>query len=47
MGRACRMNVARLRDREQGRGDADGVLMGYLIVIEREGEAVRGALESV
>lgn len=44
--RAYRINVARLRDLEQGRTQADSALMAYLTVIEREPEAVRRALET-
>jgi putative transcriptional regulator len=43
---AYRINVARLRDLEQGRTQADSALMAYLTVIEREPEAVRRALET-
>lgn len=41
---AYRINVARLRDLEQGRTQADSAMMAYLTVIEREPEAVRRAL---
>ncbi len=44
--RAYQINVARLRDLEQGRTQADSALMAYLTVIEREPDAVRRALES-
>lgn len=40
-----RINVARLRDLEQGRTKADSALLAYLAVIEREPEAVNRALE--
>lgn len=40
-----RINVARLRDLEQGRTQADSALLAYLTVIEREPETVRRALE--
>jgi putative transcriptional regulator len=40
-----RINVARLRDLEQGRTQADSALLAYLTVIEREPEIVRRALE--
>ena len=39
-----RINVARLRDLEQGRTRPDSALLAYLQVIEREPEAVRRAL---
>lgn len=41
-----RINVARLRDLEQGRTQADSALLAYLTVIEREPETVRRALEA-
>jgi putative transcriptional regulator len=41
-----RINVARLRDLEQGRTRADSALLAYLTVIEREPETVRRALEN-
>jgi len=41
-----RINVARLRDLEQGRTQADSALLAYLTVIEREPETVRRALEN-
>jgi putative transcriptional regulator len=41
-----RINVARLRDLEQGRTRADSALLAYLTVIEREPEIVRRALEN-
>jgi putative transcriptional regulator len=44
--RTYRINVARLRDLEQGRTWADSALMAYLTVIERDPEAVRRALEA-
>jgi putative transcriptional regulator len=40
-----RINVARLRDLEQGRTQADSALLAYLTVIEKEPETVRRALE--
>ena len=42
-----RINVARLRDWEQGRSMPDSVVLAYLTVIEREPEAVKRALEAV
>jgi putative transcriptional regulator len=39
-----RINVARLRDLEQGRTQADSALLAYLTVIVREPETVRRAL---
>jgi putative transcriptional regulator len=39
-----RINVARLRDLEQGRTKADSALLAYMAVIEREPEAVERAL---
>jgi len=39
-----RINVARLRDLEQGRTAADSALLAYLTVIERDPDAVRRAL---
>jgi putative transcriptional regulator len=42
--RTFRINVARLRDLEQGRTRADSALLAYMAVIEREPEAVRRAL---
>lgn len=41
-----RINVARLRDLEQGRTQADSALLAYLAVIEKEPETVRRALEA-
>jgi putative transcriptional regulator len=41
---AYRINVARLRDLEQGRTQPDGAMLAYLAVIEREPEAVNRAL---
>ena len=41
---AYRINVARLRDLEQGRTRADSALLAYLAVIDREPAAVRRAL---
>ncbi len=40
------LNVARLRDWEQGRSRPDSVARAYLRVIEREPEAVERALAS-
>jgi putative transcriptional regulator len=42
--RTYRINVARLRDLEQGRTEADSALLAYLTVIERDPDAVRRAL---
>ena len=42
-----RINVARLRDWEQGRSMPDSAVLAYLTVIEREPEAVKRALEAV
>jgi putative transcriptional regulator len=42
-----RINVARLRDLEQGRTQPDSAMLAYLTVIEREPEAVKRALRSV
>ena len=39
-----RINLARLRDLEQGRTRADSALLAYLTVIEREPETVQRAL---
>jgi putative transcriptional regulator len=39
-----RINVARLRDLEQGRSQPDSAMMAYLTVIAREPEAVERAL---
>jgi len=39
-----RINTARLRDLEQGRTHADSALLAYLVVIEKDPEAVRRAL---
>jgi len=39
-----RINVARLRDLEQGRTQADSALLAYLTVIEKDPDAVRRAL---
>jgi putative transcriptional regulator len=39
-----RINVARLRDLEQGRTQADSALLAYLEVIEKDPDAVRRAL---
>jgi len=41
---AYRINLGRLRDLEQGRTQADGALLAYLTVIQREPEAVARAL---
>jgi putative transcriptional regulator len=43
---AYRINLARLRDLEQGRTQADSALLAYLTVIEKEPAAVRRALDS-
>jgi len=43
--RAFRINLARLRDLEQGRTQADSALLAYLTVIERDPALVRRALE--
>jgi putative transcriptional regulator len=37
-------NIARVRDWEQGRSHPDGALRAYLLVIDRETEAVEKAL---
>jgi putative transcriptional regulator len=42
--RTYRINLARLRDLEQGRTLADSALLAYLTVIEKDPEAVRRAL---
>jgi putative transcriptional regulator len=42
-----RINVARLRDLEQGRTQPDSAMLAYLTVIEREPKAVERALRSV
>ena len=42
-----RINIARLRDWEQGRSTPDSAILAYLTVIEREPEAVKRALEAV
>jgi putative transcriptional regulator len=39
-----RINVARLRDLEQGRTQPDSAMLAYLTVIEREPKAVARAL---
>lgn len=39
-------NVARVRDWEQGRSRPDGALRAYLVVIDRETEAVDRALRA-
>ncbi len=44
--RAYRINLARLRDLEQGRTQADSALLAYLTVIEKEPAAVERALVS-
>jgi putative transcriptional regulator len=41
---AYRINVARLRDLEQGRTQPDSAMLAYLAVIAREPEAVERAL---
>ncbi len=43
--RTYHINVARLRDLEQGRTQADSALLAYLTVIERDPDAVRRALD--
>jgi putative transcriptional regulator len=43
--RTYHINVARLRDLEQGRTQADSALLAYLTVIERNPDAVRRALD--
>jgi putative transcriptional regulator len=43
--KAYRINVARLRDLEQGRTQADSALLAYLTVIEKDPKAVARALE--
>lgn len=43
--RTFRINLARLRDLEQGRTQADSALLAYLTVIEKDPESVRRALE--
>jgi putative transcriptional regulator len=43
--KAYRINVARLRDLEQGRTQADSALLAYLTVIEKDPGAVRRALD--
>jgi putative transcriptional regulator len=43
--RTFHINVARLRDLEQGRAKPDSAMLAYLAVIDREPEAVRRALE--
>jgi putative transcriptional regulator len=45
--RAFRINVARLRDLEQGRTCADSALLAYLTVIDRAPDVVRQALREV
>jgi putative transcriptional regulator len=40
-----RINVARLRDLEQGRTQPDSAMLAYLAVIAREPEAVERALQ--
>ncbi len=42
--RTFHINVARLRDLEQGRAKPDSAMLAYLAVIDREPEAVRRAL---
>jgi putative transcriptional regulator len=42
--RTYRINVARLRDLEQGRTQADSALLACLTMIERDPDAVRRAL---
>ncbi len=43
--RTYRINLARLRDLEQGRTQADSALLAYLTVIEKDPESVRRALD--
>jgi putative transcriptional regulator len=43
--RTYRINLARLKDLEQGRTQADSALLAYLTVIERDPVSVRRALE--
>jgi putative transcriptional regulator len=43
--RTYRINVARLRDLEQGRTQADSALLAYFTVIEKDPKAVRRALK--
>ena len=42
--RAYRINVARLRDLEQGRTQADSAMLAYLTVIAKDPDSVRRAL---
>ena len=42
-----RINVARLRDLEQGRTQPDSALLAYLAVIDKEPELVRSTLQGV
>lgn len=44
--KAYRINLARLRDLEQGRTQADSALMAYLALIDHEPDLVRRTLES-
>jgi putative transcriptional regulator len=44
--RAFHINVARLRDLEQGRTQADSALLAYLAVIDEAPDTVRRALRS-
>jgi putative transcriptional regulator len=44
--RTYRINLARLRDLEQGRTQADSALLAYLTVIEKDPASVRRALKS-
>ncbi len=44
--RAFHINVARLRDLEQGRTQADSALLAYLTVIDEAPDTVRRALHS-
>ena len=43
--RTYHINLARLRDLEQGRTQADSALLAYLTVIERDPASVRRALK--
>ena len=44
--RAFRINVARLRDLEQGRTQPDSALLAYLAVIDKNPELVRRTLKN-
>jgi putative transcriptional regulator len=43
--RTYRINLARLKDLEQGRTQADSALLAYLTVIEKDPASVRRALD--